>query len=221
MKKINVAIDGPSGAGKSIVALALAKKFKLTHINSGAMYRCVALLAKRNNIDTNDETKLLNLANTMIFDCDYNQNIFCNGENVTKIIRYEDISMLASHISKFASVRCLLVDLQRQMAKNKNCIMEGRDITTVVLSDAEVKIYLTADVGIRAQRRYLELLAKDISSNYDDVLKDLICRDYNDKNRDVSPLMIADDAIIVDSSYMSIDEVVELISKYILKAMGG
>lgn len=221
MKKINVAIDGPSGAGKSIVALALAKKFKLTHINSGAMYRCVALLAKRNNIDTNDETKLLNLANTMIFDCDYNQNIFCNGENVTKIIRYEDISMLASHISKFASVRCLLVDLQRQMAKNKNCIMEGRDITTVVLSDAEVKIYLTADVSIRAQRRYLELLAKDIFSNYDDVLKDLICRDYNDKNRAVSPLMIADDAIIVDSSYMSIDEVVELISKYILKAMGG
>ncbi len=219
MKKINVAIDGPSGAGKSIVALALAKKFKLTHINSGAMYRCVALLAKRHNIDINNETELLDLASKMIFDCDYNQNIFCNSENVTKIIRHEDISMLASHISKFASVRCLLVDLQREMAKSKNCIMEGRDITTVVLSDAEVKIYLTADVSIRAQRRYLELLAKEISSNYDDVLKDLVCRDYNDKNRDVSPLMIADDAIIVDSSYMSIDEVVNVISKYILKAM--
>lgn len=219
MKKINVAIDGPSGAGKSIVALALAKKFQLRHINSGAMYRCIALLADRNNINIDDEIMLIQTAESMIFDCDFNQNIFCNGENVTNQIRFEKISMLASQISKYSSIRKIMVALQKKMASNKNCIMEGRDITTVVLPDADVKIYLTADVNIRAKRRYLELISKNINAVYDDVLKDLICRDYSDKNRKIAPLKIADDAIILDSSHLSIDEVVEVISQKIQKAM--
>lgn len=221
MKKINVAIDGPSGAGKSIVALALAKKFQLNHINSGAMYRCIALLADRNNIDINDEISLIQIAESMIFDCDFNQNIFCNGENVTSQIRLEKISMLASEISKYSSIRKIMVSLQQKMASNKNCIMEGRDITTVVLPDADVKIYLTADVNIRAQRRYLELMSKNINVIYEDVLKDLICRDYSDKNREVAPLKIASDAEVLDSSHLSIDEVVEVISIKIKKAMEG
>lgn len=221
MKKINVAIDGPSGAGKSIVALALAKKFKLRHINSGAMYRCIALLADRNNISVNDETSLIQIAESMIFDCDFNQNIFCNGENVSNQIRLEKISMLSSQISKYSSIRNIMVALQQKMASNKNCIMEGRDITTIVLPDADVKIYLTADVNIRAQRRYLELLSKNINTNYDDVLKDLICRDYSDKNRKIAPLKIAIDAMVLDSSHLSIDEVVEVISQKIKKAMEG
>lgn len=213
--RFNVAIDGPSGAGKSVIALKLADKYNLLHINSGAMYRVIALEALRTNTDKDDVDALINIIQSTKIQLLPKQIVFMNNEDVTQAIRHENISKLSSYISKHKMVRKLLVEQQQEMVKNKNCIMEGRDITTVVIPDAEIKIYLTASVDVRATRRYLDLLARHMEADLEVIKLDIIKRDTQDMNRKESPLVQSPDAFVVDSSYLSIDETVEEISTYI------
>ncbi len=213
--KYNVAIDGPSGAGKSVIALKVAQRFNLLHIDSGAMYRVIALKAKQNGIAFDDEEKLVELIKTTDIKMTQERRIFMDDQEVTTLIRHEEISLGASAVSKLKEVRRLLVLAQQELAKQKNCIMEGRDIGTVVLPDAEVKIFLTAQVSVRAKRRYLDLLSKGLEADLEQIKKDLILRDYQDSHRKESPLKKADDAIELDSSHLSIDEVVEAIGEVI------
>ncbi len=213
--RFNVAIDGPSGAGKSVIALKLADKYNLLHINSGAMYRVIALEALRTNTDKDDVDALINIIQSTKIQLLPKQIVFMNNEDVTQAIRHENISKLSSYISKHKMVRKLLVEQQQEMVKKKNCIMEGRDITTVVIPDAEIKIYLTASVDVRATRRYLDLLARHMEADLEVIKLDIIKRDTQDMNRKESPLVQSPDAFVVDSSYLSIDETVEEISTYI------
>ncbi len=213
--RFNVAIDGPSGAGKSVIALKLADKYNLLHINSGAMYRVIALEALRTNTDKDDVDALINIIQSTRIQLLPKQIVFMNNEDVTQAIRHENISKLSSYISKHKMVRKLLVEQQQEMVKKKNCIMEGRDITTVVIPDAEIKIYLTASVDVRATRRYLDLLARHMEEDLEIIKLDIIKRDTQDMNRKESPLVQSPDAFVVDSSYLSIDETVEEISTYI------
>lgn len=213
--KFNVAIDGPSGAGKSVIALKVAQRYNLTHIDSGAMYRVIALKAFYHDIQQDDEEGLVNLINTTKIHFGHDRKVYMDDKDVSLEIRQEKVSLAASTISKLKEVRRLLVLQQQEMAKQKNCIMEGRDIGTVVLVDAEVKIFLIADVDVRAKRRYLDLLAKKLPANLEEIQRDLILRDYQDTHRKESPLKKADDAIVVDSTYLSIEEVVDAISEII------
>ncbi len=213
--RFNVAIDGPSGAGKSVIALKLADKYNLLHINSGAMYRVIALEVLRTNTDKDDVDALINIIQSTKIQLLPKQIVFMNNEDVTQAIRHENISKLSSYISKHKMVRKLLVEQQQEMVKKKNCIMEGRDITTVVIPDAEIKIYLTASVDVRATRRYLDLLARHMEADLEVIKLDIIKRDTQDMNRKESPLVQSPDAFVVDSSYLSIDETVEEISTYI------
>ncbi len=163
--KYNVAIDGPSGAGKSVIALKVAQRFNLLHIDSGAMYRVIALKAKQNGIALDDEQQLVDLIKSTDIKMTQDRRIFMDDQDVTTLIRHEAISLGASAVSKLREVRRLLVLAQQELAKQKNCIMEGRDIGTVVLKDAEVKIFLTAQVSVRAKRRYLDLLSKGLEAD--------------------------------------------------------
>lgn len=213
--KYNVAIDGPSGAGKSVIALKVAQRFNLLHIDSGAMYRVIALKAKQNGIALDDEQQLVDLIKSTDIKMTQDRRIFMDDQDVTTLIRHEAISLGASAVSKLREVRRLLVLAQQELAKQKNCIMEGRDIGTVVLKDAEVKIFLTAQVSVRAKRRYLDLLSKGLEADLEQIKRDLILRDYQDSHRKESPLKKAADAIELDSSHLSIDEVVDAIGKII------
>lgn len=213
--KYNVAIDGPSGAGKSVIALKIAQRFNLTHIDSGAMYRVIALKASRQDVGFDDEEKLVDIIHNTTIRFSKDKRVFMDDEDVSLEIRQEKISLGASDVSKLKEVRRLLVLAQQDMAKEKNCIMEGRDIGTVVLPDAEVKIFLTASVDVRSKRRYLDLLAKGINANYDNIKRDLILRDHQDTNRKESPLKKAEDAVELDTTHLSIDEVIEAISEII------
>ena len=211
--KYNVAIDGPSGAGKSVIALKVAQRFNLLHIDSGAMYRVIALKAKQNGIALDDEQQLVDLIKSTDIKMTQDRRIFMDDQDVTTLIRHEAISLGASAVSKLREVRRLLVLAQQELAKQKNCIMEGRDIGTVVLKDAEVKIFLTAQVSVRAKRRYLDLQSKGLEADLEQIKRDLILRDYQDSHRKESPLKKAADAIELDSSHLSIDEVVDAIGK--------
>lgn len=213
--KYNVAIDGPSGAGKSVIALKVAQRFNLLHIDSGAMYRVIALKAKQNGIALDDEQQLVDLIKSTDIKMTQDRRIFMDDQDVTTLIRHEAISLGASAVSKLREVRRLLVLAQQELAKQKNCIMEGRDIGTVVLKDAEVKIFLTAQVAVRAKRRYLDLLSKGLEADLEQIKRDLILRDYQDSHRKESPLKKAADAIELDSSHLSIDEVVDAIGEII------
>ncbi len=213
--KYNVAIDGPSGAGKSVIALKVAQRFNLLHIDSGAMYRVIALKAKQNGIALDDEQQLVDLIKSTDIKMTQDRRIFMDDQDVTTLIRHEAISLGASAVSKLREVRRLLVLAQQELAKQKNCIMEGRDIGTVVLKDAEVKIFLTAQVSVRAKRRYLDLLSKGLEADLEQIKRDLILRDYQDSHRKESPLKKAADAIELDSSHLSIDEVVDAIGEII------
>lgn len=213
--KFNVAIDGPSGAGKSVIALKIADKYNLLHINSGAMYRVIALKALRTGTDKDNVKALIDIIQTTKITLLPKQIVLMDGEDVTQAIRHEDISKLSSYISKHKMVRKLLVEQQQEMVKSKNCIMEGRDITTVVIPNAEIKIYLTASVDVRAKRRYLDLVARNMTADLDIIKLDIIKRDTQDMNREESPLIQASDAYVVDSSHLSIDETVEEISVFI------
>ncbi len=213
--RINIAIDGPSGAGKSTIADILASKLSYVHLDTGAMYRSAAVLAIKNNVSLSDEESIVGLMDTK-FNLDMaNDRVVLNGEDITDAIRTNEVSMAASDISKLSGVRRALVKSQQAIAKNKGYIVDGRDICAVVLPDAEVKVFLTASSEDRAIRRLEQNKQKGIIDDYDKILEDIKKRDYQDSHRENSPLTIAKDAIVIDSSNMSIDEVVDAILKLV------
>lgn len=204
-----IAIDGPSGAGKSTVAKLVSNKLNYEYIDTGAMYRALAYKAYKNNIKIS-ETQIDDMLSNTKIDY-YNNNIFLDNENVEGYIRSENISILASEISKLKNVRTKMVVLQRMIAKNKNIIMDGRDIGTVVFPKADFKFFVTASVEKRANRRYNELKIKGLDVLYDDILSDIKARDKNDSNREISPLKIAADAVVIDTTDMNLEDVVNKI----------
>ena len=223
MKTVSVAIDGPSGAGKSTIAKAAAKRLGFTYIDTGAMYRTVALYALENGVDTKNkdgalETALPNITIDISYQ-DGNQHIFLNGEDVSEQSRTPQVSMGASDVATVPAVRLKLVELQRALARRQNVIMDGRDIGTYVLPDAEIKIFLTADVEDRARRRYEELIQKGNSVRFEDVLEDMKQRDRNDSARAFAPLRQAEDAERIDTTGASLDESVERILSFIQKRL--
>lgn len=211
---MNVAIDGPAGAGKSTIAKAIAKKLGYVYVDTGAMYRAMALFFLRSNISKDDEDKISSVVDDISVSIKYEdgaQHVILNGEDVTGLIRTEEVGNMASATSVYGPVRTKLVALQQELAKTTDVIMDGRDIGTVVLPNADVKVFLTASVECRAKRRYDELVAKGQDADFDQIAKDIEERDYRDSHREISPLKQADDATLVDSSNMTIDEVVEAI----------
>lgn len=211
MSKIfQIAIDGPSGAGKSTIAKRVASELAIDYIDTGAMYRAVGLKMLRNNIPMAEDERLFEMLDST--DVDFSEGrVFLDGEDVSDLIRTQEVSKAASDCSAFATVRRKLVELQRAMGKRKSVIMDGRDIGTVVLKDADFKFYLTADAEERAMRRFRELQAKGSEDTYEKVLEDVNRRDYNDMHREVDPLRQAEDAVLIDSTHMSIEEVVDFV----------
>lgn len=210
----NVAIDGPAGAGKSTIAKAVAAKLGFIYVDTGAMYRAIALYLLNHNIASDDEKAIeesLDDINVEIAYVDGSQQVLLNGDNVSKEIRREEVGNMASATSVYGCVRSKLLSLQRELARKSDVIMDGRDIGTCVLPDAQVKIYLTASVDCRAQRRYKELVEKGENPVLEDIKKDISDRDYRDMHRDIAPLKQAEDAVCVDSSDMTIQEVVDTI----------
>ncbi len=210
----NIAIDGPAGAGKSTIAKQLAKELSFIYVDTGAMYRSMALYFMRNDIAKEDETAISDACKTVEVSIAYEngeQQVLLNGENVSKEIRKEEVGKMASATSVYKEVRKKLVELQQKLAADKDVIMDGRDIGTCVLPNAQVKIYLTASVETRAERRYQELQEKGAACDLEVIKKDIADRDYQDMHREISPLKQAEDAILVDSSDMGIEEVVETI----------
>ena len=211
---MNIAIDGPAGAGKSTIAKRLAKKLGFIYVDTGAMYRAMAYYFLQHNIDAKDENAIAAACPDVDVTITYEngeQQVLLNGENVNGVIRNEEVGNMASSTSVYPVVRKKLVELQRQLAKSADVIMDGRDIGTCVLPDAQVKIYLTASSATRAKRRYDELTEKGVSCDLAEIEKDIIDRDYRDMHRATSPLRQAEDAVLVDSSEMNIDEVVDAI----------
>lgn len=210
MSNNNIAIDGPAGAGKSTIAKIIAKKCGYIYVDTGAMYRSMALYLIRQNIDKNDITGIEKACETADISIDYidgEQVVLLNGENVNGLIRTEEVGNMASVSSANGKVREKLVSLQQKLAKEKTVVMDGRDIGTVVLPDAGVKIYLTASSMVRAKRRFDELTAKGVACDINEIEQDIIERDNRDMTREISPLKQAEDAILVDTSDMTIDEV--------------
>ena len=210
----SIAIDGPAGAGKSTIAKALAKKLDYIYVDTGAMYRAIAHYLVTNHIDIEEEQALAEACNQVTVEIQYEegqQQVYLNGENVTPYLRTEETGNMASKSSAKAPVRAALLDLQRNMAKQYNVVMDGRDIGTNVLPEAEVKIYLTASSKERANRRYRELMEKGEQPYFDKIEADIIERDKRDMNRAIAPLKQAEDAVLIDSSDMSIAEVVDKI----------
>lgn len=211
---INIAIDGPAGAGKSSVARAVAKKLGFIYIDTGALYRSIGVAALRKGYKTDDAKKVISLLpgiELSICFVDGEQRVILNGEDVSRDIRLPEASMAASNVSAIPEVRSFLLDMQKKLARENNCLMDGRDIGTVILPDAELKIFLTASPEVRADRRYKELIEKGTPKDYDELLQEIIQRDYNDSHRAVAPLKPAEDAVTVDTSDMSFDEVTEKI----------
>ncbi len=212
---INIAIDGPAGAGKSSVAKAVAAKLGFIYVDTGALYRSIGVNALRHGIETNDAqavTALLPETKVELKYIDGSQRVFLNGEDVSEAIRLPEASMAASNVSAIPAVRTFLLDLQRDMAKNNNVIMDGRDIGTVILPDAQYKFFLTASAEVRADRRFKELKEKGIDVDYKALLEEIIQRDYNDSHRTTAPLKQADDAILIDSSNMTLEESINAIA---------
>ena len=203
---INIAIDGPAGAGKSTIAKMVAKELGFIYVDTGAMYRAIALYMLRNNMKQEEEVAThVKEASVEIVYQNGEQQVVLNGENVSGLIRTEEVGKMASFVAKIKEVRAQLLDLQRNLAAKENVIMDGRDIGTHVLPNADVKIYLTAS----ANRRYKELCEKGIACNLQEIENDIIARDEQDMNREIAPLKQAEDAVLVDSSHMTIAEVVE------------
>ncbi|MBQ7834752.1 MAG: (d)CMP kinase [Ruminiclostridium sp.] len=214
---MNVAIDGPVGAGKSTIARECAKRLGFIYVDTGALYRAVGLYCKRNGIEISQENadtinKAINSGLKLEIKLENGtQLVFMNGENVSEEIRLPEISMAASAVSAIGCVRSFLLDTQRKVAAENNVIMDGRDIGTVILPDAKVKIFITAKPEIRAKRRYDELIAKGIDAKFEDVLNDLNTRDYNDSHRAEAPLRQADDAILLDTSGFDFEQSVQAV----------
>lgn len=217
-KKISIAIDGPSAAGKSTIAKAIAKKYGYIYIDTGAMYRCVALACQKNGIDWQDEKSVAMLLNKLDIVLSQTGKIYLNGEDVSLAIRQNDISLGASCVSKYEAVRQDLVTRQRAMAKADGVVLDGRDIGTVVLPNADLKIYQEASVEARATRRHKENIEKNIPSDYEIIKKEIEQRDYEDMHREISPLRKAKDARVLDTSNLTIEEVVAVVSKWIEEA---
>ena len=215
MKVINVAIDGPAGAGKSTISRRAAAELGFIYIDTGALYRTVGLNALRKGADINDPASVIaTLTDDLKVELkfiDGEQRMFLCGEDVSDKIRTPEVSSVASKTSAVPEVRKFLFDLQKQLAKENNCIMDGRDIGTVVLPDADVKIFLTATPEARAERRYLELKEKGMDVKYEDVLADMIKRDYDDSHRAIAPLKQADDAVLADTSGNTLEQSIDLI----------
>ncbi|RHQ14980.1 (d)CMP kinase [Clostridium sp. AM49-4BH] len=217
----NIAIDGPAGAGKSTIAKMAAKKLDFIYVDTGAMYRAMALYFLRREIDAKDEKKIAEACehiNVTIAYREGEQQVLLNGENVNAFIRTEEVSMMTSNTSKYPAVREKLLYLQRELAAANNVIMDGRDIGTCVLPDAELKIYLTASASERAKRRYLEQKERGVESDLAQIERDIIARDEQDMNREIAPLKQAEDAIYLDTSDMTIEEVVTKIVSLVQKA---
>ena len=215
----NIAIDGPAGAGKSTIAKMAAKKLDFIYVDTGAMYRAMALYFLRREIDAKDEKKIAEACehiNVTIAYQEGEQQVLLNGENVNAFIRTEEVSMMTSNTSKYPAVREKLLYLQRELAAANNVIMDGRDIGTCVLPDAELKIYLTASASERAKRRYLEQKERGVESDLAQIERDIIARDEQDMNREIAPLKQAEDAIYLDTS--DIEEVVTKIVSLVQKA---
>ena len=210
----SIAIDGPAGAGKSTIARKVAEKLSFIYVDTGAMYRSMALYFIRHDIAAQDEEKIAAACpdiDVSIAYQDGEQQVILNGENVNGLIRTEQVSMMTSDTSKYPVVREKLLSLQRGLAEKENVIMDGRDIGTCVLPNADVKIYLTASAAERARRRYKEQTERGVDCDIKEIERDIIARDEQDMNRDVAPLRQAEDAVLVDSSEMNIDEVVDAI----------
>lgn len=217
-KLISAAIDGPVGAGKSSIARTAAKRLGFIYVDTGALYRAVGLYCHRSGTDMSspaDITSRLPEIKPEIRLCDGVQHIYLNGEDVSEEIRLPEISMAASAVSAVPEVRAALLDMQRKIAAENNVIMDGRDIGTVVLPDAQVKIFLTAAPEIRAKRRYDELCAKGVQTTFEDVLADLNKRDYDDSHRAVAPLKQAEDAVLADTSGLDFEQSCELVCRII------
>lgn len=209
---ISIAIDGPAGAGKSTIAKAVAQKLSFIYVDTGALYRAIGLYALKSNL--NSENKVIFSLKEIKVDLKFENNsqkVFLCDEDVSEKIRTPEVSMMASKVSAISAVREFLFDLQRDLARKNNVIMDGRDIGTVILPDADVKIFLTASSEKRAQRRYKELVEKGLQVSYDDILNDIIKRDADDSNREIAPLKVAQDAILVDTSEYNLEESINLI----------
>ena len=208
----NIAVDGPAGAGKSTIAKLIAKKMGIVYVDTGAMYRAIALYMLRNRVEPSDQETIIEKckeADVTLGHEDGQQVVFLNGENVNGLIRNEEVGNMASAISVIGEVRQTLVAKQRKLAETTDLIMDGRDIGTCVLPNANLKIYLTASSEVRAKRRYDELLEKGQECDLEKIKADIEDRDYRDMHREISPLKQADDAILVDTSFLTIEEVVE------------
>ena len=217
MKHYSIAIDGPAGAGKSTIAKKVAKHLNFIYVDTGAMYRALALYFIRNNIASSDKDRIESACDDANVTIEYRnavQQVLLNDENVTHLIRTEEVGKMASASSVYPVVRLKLVQLQRSLASKTNVVMDGREIGTFVLPDADLKIYLTASSMERAKRRFLELQIKGVAADINEIEKDIIERDKRDMSREFAPLKQADDAIFIDSSDMTIDEVAEHIIKY-------
>lgn len=216
----SVAIDGPAGAGKSTVAKSLAKELKFIHVDTGALYRVIALFMIKTGIKyTNPKEVIANLAkiNIEINFLDFHQRVILNQDDVTDLIRTPEVSKVASDVSSIKEVRQFLLNLQRNLTKEHNVIMDGRDIGTVILPNADVKIFLEASPEQRAKRRYKELVEKNINVSFDQVLQEIKVRDYNDSNRSVAPLKPAEDAITVDSTNLDLQDTINKIKQLIME----
>ncbi len=215
---MNIAVDGPAGAGKSSIAKQVAKELSFVYVDTGAMYRTMALFFMEQGISLGNEEEVSGHCEEIDIKLEYDngtQIVLLNGRNVSEKIRREEVGNAASVVAKYSAVRSKLVAIQRKLAETTDLIMDGRDIGTVVLPNAEVKIYLTASVAVRANRRFLELQGKGQEADLKKIEEDIIARDKQDMNREISPLRQADDAVLVDSSDMTIDEVVGTIIKIV------
>ena len=219
-----IAIDGPSGAGKSSLARAAAARFGFIYVDTGAIYRTVGLAAYRRGVDRRDESAVAAILPELDISMHYSaageQRMFLNGEDVSTEIRSPEISICASDVSTLPVVRSYLLDMQRRMAKNSNVIMDGRDIGTVVLPDADLKIFMTASSAARAQRRLLELQGKGVKANFEDVFRDIEYRDQQDSTRAAAPLRAAEDAVILDTTNLNLEESYRLLCRTIEEKLG-
>lgn len=220
MKTVNIAIDGPAGAGKSTIAKMVSAKLGYIYVDTGALYRTVALYITENGIADEDIGSSLEKADVSLRFVDGAQRVFLGDRDVSELIRTPDISMAASRTSAIPAVRAYLFETQQKIARENNIIMDGRDIGTVVLPNADVKIFLTASAEERANRRYKELSEKPDCPPYEDILKDIIQRDYQDMHREIAPLKQADDAVLVDTTSLDLEQSAEAIVKIICDKIG-
>lgn len=214
MSKI-IAIDGPAGSGKGTITKLIAEKLNLVYIDSGATYRCVALAVLRNNLSLDEKERIIKLTKTLDIDFDLNGRTYLNKEDVSDEIRTPKVTNIVSQVSSIIEVREILVDLQRKMANGKDVIMEGRDITTVVFPNAQYKFYLDASVEERAKRRFLQNKEKGINESLEAIKENIQMRDYNDMHKPIGALIRTDEQIYIDSTNLTIDEVVNTIISYI------